>query len=177
MNALTSFIGTVWGKVSAGLLVVLALYAGFQAMQARHFKKLYVSEQTAHKLTVANYRAAAAKAQADATANAKRVLTEQQQITQEVSSDYQKQLADVRARADALRVRLASAGNPRGADAGRASQVPAPAGRPDAAPAQDRLPAEGWALEDRVIATEQALQLVALQDWVRKQAEVDSGGD
>ena len=174
---LIAFAGKHWKLILGGLVVAfLGLKLVFAQMEARHFRKLYAAEQQAHQATVANFRAASAKAQADATANAKRVLTDQQRITQEVSSDYQKQLADVRARADALRVQLYAKAHPGNPNPGRASEVSAAAGRPDGSAPQAGLPAQDWSLEDRVIATEQALQLAALQEWVRKQAGVDFQG-
>lgn len=137
-------------------------------------------ERTAHRITVANVRLAAAQAKIADAENAKRVIAEQSRITQEVSRDYQTRLAGVRARADALRLQLqrTTATDPRSsADPG----MPAPgatAGGPDGAAAQDRLPpAAGLIdLEDRLIATEQALQLEALQAWVRAQAAIDTNG-
>lgn len=161
------------GLALAGLSIALLLAKA----DARHWEKVANNTQAAFDKTVADYRLASEKAQRIAEANAKRVLTEQQAITQETSSAYQVQLADVRARADALRVQLAkAAANPRGAGTGGASALPATAGGPDAAAAQDGLPAQDWSLEDRVIATEQALQLAALQRWVREQAAVDFQG-
>ena len=134
------------------------------------------AEQAAHRQTVADYRTAAEKARGDDAANIVRVAAEQARITEETSRDYQNRLADARARADALRLQLAQTAADPGA--GRAAPVPAAgatAGRPDGAAAPARLPE--LTLAERLTATEQAIQLDALQSWVRAQADIDPGND
>lgn len=108
-------------------------------------------------------RAKTAKAQADDAAHAKAVETQQTQIGQESSRDYQAELARVRADY-AERLRRASAANSGGG--GKPSVPGASAGSSgsDAAAAQGGLPSP-----DALTATEQALQLQALQDWARKE--------
>ena len=163
------------------VLAIALLVGHFQLSAAKRSltdaNHALAAEKAAHAQTVANFRLATEQAQRAAEANAKRVLTEQQRISEGVSHDYQAQLVDVRARADALRVRLAkAAGDPGRAGAGDASEIPGAAGGPDDAAAKAGLPApgaEGWSLDDRVIATEQALQLEALQEWVRQQSQID----
>lgn len=87
------------------------------------------------------------------------------QITNEVSNAYQKRLAGLRARYDSLR---AAPENPAGCGAGTdLPSLPDPAGGPDAAAAPDRLPCP-----TALIATEQAMQLEALQAWLREQQAV-----
>jgi hypothetical protein len=104
-----------------------------------------------------------AKAQADDAAHAREVEGRQTTIGQESSHDYQAELARVRADyAERLR-RAASAAH---SGSGRNSPVSNPstgARRPDAAAAQAGLPSE-----DALTATEQALQLKAIQDWARR---------
>jgi hypothetical protein len=107
-------------------------------------------------------RTAAAKAE-DA-AHAREVESHQNTASQESSHDYQAELARVRADY-AERLRRAAA---RGTDQGSSgkppvSGAPANARGPDAATAQNGLPSE-----DALIATEQAIQLKAIQDWARK---------
>lgn len=163
------------------ILAIALIVAHFQLGAAKRSlgeaTRSLAAERAAHAQTVSNFRLASEQAQRAAEANAKRVLVDQQRITEGVSHDYQAQLADVRARADALRVRIAkAAADTGGAHAGGASAVPEAAGGPDGATAQEGLPAQGvdgWALEDRVTATEQALQLEALQRWVREQSGID----
>lgn len=137
-------------------------------------------ERTAHRITVANVRLAAAQAKIDDAENAKRVIAEQSRITQEVSRDYQTRLAGVRARADALRLQLlrTPSTDPDGAAEPRVPATGSTAGGPDGPAAQDRLPPPAGLmdLEDRLTATEQAIQLEALQAWVRAQAAIDTNG-
>lgn len=131
------------------------------------------AEKAAHKLTkaafeqqVSDYRTAYQTAVAEAQAAARKVEADQERITHEVSADYQSRLADVRARYQRLLAKTE-------ADSGRAGApdlpgVSASAGGPDAAAACAGLP-----LAARLVATEQAIQLDALQDWIRRQAGVE----
>jgi hypothetical protein len=105
-----------------------------------------------------------AKAQADDAAHAREVEGRQNTIGQESSRDYQAELARVRADyAERLR-RAASAANPGGRGNAPVSRPAASASGLDAAAAQGELPSE-----DALTATEQALQLGAIQDWARKE--------
>lgn len=150
--------------VAFAILVALLLFA---RADARHWHKVADAEKAAHAQTVANYRAAAVQAELDDKANVLRVKDEQAAITERVSHEYQNDLAAARARADALRLRLAAtAHSGRAADAGLPAAREA-AGRPDGAAAEN-----GFSVADRLIATEQAIQLAALQEWVRGQANV-----
>lgn len=130
------------------------------------------AEKAAHKLTraafeqqVSDYRAAYDKARADALTAARKVETEQERITHEVSADYQARLADVRARYSRL---LAEAN----ADSRDAEKTDLP-GVPDASSgANDPAAYCGFSLETRLVASEQAIQLQALQDWLRGQVGI-----
>jgi hypothetical protein len=109
-------------------------------------------------------RAKTAAAQAADAAHAREVETRQNIASQESSHDYQAELARVRADY-AERLRRAAT---RGTDQGSRGKPSVPgvatgAGGPVAAPSQNGLPSE-----DALIATEQALQLKAIQDWARK---------
>lgn len=154
------------GVVLLGLVVALLLTRG----TLDRTKATLAAERSAHTTTVANYRKAAAEAEASDKANAWRVATEQKDITDAVVEDYQGQLAAVRARYERL---LAQApANPGSGTGPAVPRVPAPAGGTDAAAAQAGLPAA-----DALIASEQALQLQALQSWARQQAAVDVNGE
>lgn len=124
------------------------------------------AELAAFQRTVADVRAKTAQALADVARNKARVEADQQKVTDDVSTDYQRQLAALRARYDGLRT--ASQAHPRSGGAASMPGVPGPAGGPDEGTGQDRLPAP-----DALIASEQALQLVALQDWLRAQQKVE----
>ncbi|AHE52652.1 hypothetical protein [Sphingomonas sanxanigenens] len=128
------------------------------------------AEKAAHTQTVVNYRRAAAEAEASDQANARRVETQQKEITDAVSTDYQSQLAAVRARYE--RLQSASRPDPGGRASPSVPGVPPTAGGSDAAAPQAGLPAA-----DALTATEQALQLQALQEWARRQAAVDVNGE
>lgn len=131
------------------------------------------AEQSAHLGTVNAFLAASEQAQKDAEANARRVLREQESITDEAVSRYRSDLAALRARFDRLRARDAAAIDPGRADAAGLPGLPDAAGRADAPAGEDRLPAAGaLSLDDALIASEQALQLQALIDWVNAQAAV-----
>jgi len=131
-----------------------------------------VAEQTAHAGTIANYRAAAEEARRADRANAQRVQARQAAINERTADDYEKRLADARAAAGRLR----SQAEPARGDSGRGGAAPMP-GLPaaaqgaDQAAGQDRLP-----LADRLIATEQAIQLDELIKWVERQHAVDPNG-
>jgi enoyl-CoA hydratase/carnithine racemase len=130
------------------------------------------AEQAAHLGTVNAFLAASEQAQKDAQDNAQRVAREQEIITDEIVSDYRSDLAALRSRFDRLR-----AGTPRtdpgGAHAAGVPGLPDAAGRVDAATGEDRLPAAGsLTLPDALIASEQALQLDALIDWIEAQSAV-----
>jgi hypothetical protein len=102
--------------------------------------------------------------------NINRVRDAQDAITKEIVDDYEVRIADARRRADALRLQLdgQTRANPGGG--GNASM---PAVR-DAAPRIDEAAGEGGlSVAERLIATETALRLIALQAWVEAQTGVD----
>lgn len=125
--------------------------------------------KTAHAQLQSDVRARTAEAKVVDAANVIRVERDQSSVTQETDRDYQTQLADLRARYDALRVRAGAAkANPGGGGTPPVSRVPGAAGSADGSASEDGLPPE-----DALIASEQALQLDALQKWVKGQADVE----
>jgi hypothetical protein len=162
----------------AGLAASLALgiLLLIQKAETRHWKQesrrleqLYRDEQSALAGTIANYRAAADAARAADKANAQRAAAEQRQINERTAHDYEARLAAARLSARRLRGETAAAAT----DPGHRRSAPVPgfpspaAGAAEAAP-QDRLPQS-----DALIATEQAIQLDELIEWIRAQAAVD----
>ena len=134
-----------------------------------HFEQLYTQEQAALAGTVANYRAAAAQAEAADKANAERVAAEQNAINERTSNDYEARLAAARSLAQRLREQsAAAAADRRGGGAAPMPGLSAAAGGPLEATGQDRLPQS-----DALTATEQAIRLDELIKWIRKQAAVD----
>lgn len=136
-----------------------------------HYSDLLAGERAAHGATVANYRAAAEQARRADASNAARVKAEQAAINERTANDYETRIAAARARADSLR-RQSRAGT--GAGGGGAAPVPglsaATEGTAQAA-GQDRL-----SQSERLIATEQAIQLDELVKWVKAQAAVPVNG-
>ena len=156
-------------SVSICLALLLVLQKGetrHWKKQSGHFEQLYRDEQSALAGTVANYRAAADAARAADRAAAERVAAEQRSINERTEHDYEARLAVARARADRLRLEAARAA----ADPGSRGKPPVPglsaaAGQSPQAAREDGLP-------DRLLATEQAIQLDELIKWVKAQAKV-----
>ena len=135
--------------------------------QSGRFEQLYRAEQAASPRTVANYRAAAETARAADRANAARVAAAQRDITERTTHEFETRLADARARAPRLRLATPAAadrGGGRSSACARPSRCPRRAAQ---AAGQNRFPHS-----DRLIATEQAIQLDELIKWVNAQAAV-----
>ena len=160
------------GLAAAAILAMLLIAAKIDARhwkkQSAQFEQLYRAETKAHAETIANFRLATEQARAADRANVARVEAAQSSISERITDDFEARLADARARAHRLR-----GPNPAGTDhrSGRGTPVPglpaAAAGAAETA-GQDRLPHP-----DRLLATEQAIQLDELIKWVRAQASVE----
>ena len=125
-----------------------------------------VAEEKAHQQSVANFRSATAEAQRQAQANVGRVKAEQAAINERTKNDYQARLADVDARYERVRLQLAARTDLRGSD-------PAPVSIASDATCRAYAATDCDTLLARLMAAEkQAVQLVALQDWVKRQAAV-----
>jgi hypothetical protein len=154
--------------VSIGLIALLMIAKAAETRRALKWEMRASEEAAAHAATVAGVRQASAEAKAADAANAIRVERSQSAVSQETDRDYQAQLADLRRRYDALRLRTGPAeADPRGGGGAAMPGIPFAAGGVDAAAAQNGLP-----LEDALIASEQALQLEALQNWVSGQVAI-----
>lgn len=176
--ALRSLNAQGWIGLIAVLLLGYALIG--QRGEARHWRKqsnryeqLYRGEHSAHARTVANYRAAAEQARAADKANADRVRREQAAINERTTDELETRLADARARAERLRRRAGTAS----ANPGSGGAAPVP-GIPGAAGSAGQAAGEaGLSDADRLIATEQSIQLDELIKWVKRQAAVDPNGE
>ncbi len=135
------------------------------------------AEQEAHALTRANYRAAAAVARNMAQARAQRVERAAAQINQEIDDAYSRRIAAARSRAaaadtinSAVRMRDAVAAGAAGGGAGGGGLpgVSDATRGVDAATCEAGLPG-ALSTADALIATEQAIQLDALIDWIEAQ--------
>lgn len=132
-------------------------------------------ERANHQLTKRNYALAQLAARRLEEQRLARVAAEQETITDDVAKDYRARLADARGAAERLRGQLARTGD--GAS-GSAAAIPmsgagGAAGGAAAPPGSDRLPFGADELAWRLKATEQAIQLDELINWVERQAAVD----
>ena len=162
------------GIAGLAVSICLALLLVLQKGETRHWKRqsgqfeqLYRGEQSALAGTIANFRAAAEVARAADRAAAERVAAEQRAINERTENAYEARLADARARADRLRIETRTAATDPGSRGSAAMPgLPAAPGQPSQAAGQGGLP-------DRLIATEQAIQLDELIKWVRQQHAID----
>jgi hypothetical protein len=162
------------GIAAALFLVTLFMV---KAGEARHWRKqsaryeqLYLAEQGARAQTIANYRAAAETARRQDLANAGRVAAEQLAISERTTHDLETRLADARLRAQRLQLGRGSAA----AAGGGGGAAAVPAARAAAGPAGGPAQEDRFSLADRLLATEQAIQLDELIKWVIGQAAIDS---
>lgn len=156
-----------WREIAIGsLLITLAAVCWYRGERIETLEAKLAAEQSRYEQQVSDYRAAYQTAVANAHAAARFVEVQQERITHEVSADYQSRLADVRARYQRLLTEAK-------ADSGGAGEADL-SGLSHASSGLDAGPAYcGLSLETRLVASEQALQLSALQAWVRGQAEVE----
>ncbi len=157
--------------IGCALLLALLIHDRNQwKAKTTHYAGQLAGERAAHAATVANYRAAAEQARAADAANIARVKAEQAAINERTTYDFESRIAAVRATAR-LRHTAGPPANPRGRRNSSMSAAAAAAqGAPQAA-GENRLPDS-----DALIATEQAIQLDALIQWMRDQAGVDVNG-
>jgi hypothetical protein len=168
--------GLVAGACLALLLIIQKVETRHWKVESAKLERNLEAEKTRLAATIANYRQASDTARAADRANAQRVASEQQAVNERTAHDFETRLAAARAAAAALqseRLRLdreAAANSSVGGDASL-SRLPAPARGPAHAASPDGLP-----LADRLLATEQAIQLDELIRWVRAQAAIDPNG-
>ena len=162
-------IGIAASLLLFGLFLVKAGDARHWRKQSDRFEQLYLAEQSARAQTIANYRAAAETARQADLAHAGRIAAEQRAISERTTHDLETRLADARARA--LRLQLATGAPATAGGGGRAAAVPVTGAA--AGPAGGPAAQDGFPLADRLIATEQAIQLDELIKWVNAQGDVD----
>ena len=168
------------GIAGVAVAICLSLLLVLQKAETRRWRErsaeheqLYRAEQTAFAATVANYRAAADAARAADKANAERAAAAQRAINERTAHDFEARLAAARAVAaklssGRLRREGESPADPSRGGGADMSGLPAPAPGIAQGAGHDRLPDP-----DRLIATEQAIQLDELIKWVRRQHSVD----
>jgi len=132
-----------------------------------------VAERNAHSGTIANYRTAAERARREDAEKLARVKASQAAINERTANDFKDRIAAARARAGELRgqAERSPADSRLGGEA-TVRALPAAAEGASQAAGENGLP-----VADRLLATEQAIQLDELIKWVRRQAEVDPNGD
>jgi hypothetical protein len=158
-----------------GCLALLALLVHDRnrwKARTAHYAEMLAAERGAHAATVAGYRAAAERARMQDAANAARVKAAQGAINHRSHHEYESRLAAARAAAERLRRTSAAAADPRRGGGPAVPGLPAAA-----AGAAQGAGEDGLSHSERLIATEQAIQLDELIKWTRRQAEVEVSGD
>ena len=156
--------------VALGCLMLLALLVQDRnrwKAKTAHYADLLAGERAARAGTLANVRAAVEQARQADRANAARVRRDQEDINDRSKDEFESRIAAARAAAERLRPRPAAAADPRHRRGAAVPALPAAAGGAAEGAGQDRLPDA-----DRLIATEQAIQLEALIEWTRRQHAV-----
>jgi hypothetical protein len=182
-GAFVSFLGKLSLRINwqGWLGLALGLALGFllvmQKGETRHwekeshrFEQLYRLEVAAHQADLVTYRDAVRRAEEADKANAQRVVAEQAAINSTRGSSYETRIAAARARARGL-PHGPSGDHQSGPGAAPVPGLPAAAGGAPEGADQDGLSAD-----DRLLATEQAIQLDELIKWVRQQHGVDING-
>lgn len=122
------------------------------------------SGKAAGEADLAHFRASVETAAAAAAVHTQQVIAAQQEVTQNVASDYEKKLAALRARPASVRVEYR-------ADGSTVAALPGASCSPDGRPA-DAVPAAVTKADfDQLYqaSAETTQQLVSLQAWVREQ--------
>lgn len=172
MNLLPSWTRFWWVVPMGGLLAWALILRGDLAGVRADLS----AEQFAHQRSAMNWQLATATALVADLDNRLRVERAQAEESRRIADDYEARISDARARAATGGMRQApTAADHSGGRIAPVSGVPDPARVVDAAAGQDRLsgaPALGAA--DALIATEQAIQLDELINWVAAQIAVAS---
>lgn len=161
------------GLGCALLLALLVQDRNRWKAKTSHYAELLAAERSAHAASTANYRAAAEIARRADKENAARVKSEQAAINQRSAHEFESRIAAARAAAERLHRNAKSApANPGPRGAAPLSALSATAG----SAAQASRP-DGLFRTERLIATEQAIQLDELITWVWQQGQVDVNQD
>lgn len=181
-----NFLKNGWRSIALALLAALAVqtaridgflwFDGYRQevktlrIDLEATRKLRMEERANHIATKANYRAAQLRAAQLEQARLRSVQRQQEEVSHDVMQNYQRDLAAARARYERLR---------RDPGQGGAGVAGAPGGErlpclsaPAAGPAQEACD-RGLSDAERLVATEQAIQLGSLIDWAEAQARID----
>jgi hypothetical protein len=141
--------------VSLGLIALLLIAKGAETRRALKWEMRAQEEISANAVTLARVKQASFAARAGDAATVIRVERDQNAYSQETDRDYQAQLAALRRRYDALRMRTdAAPAHPGGSGSTAMPDLPGAACSLDAAAAQAGLPPE-----DALIATSRRCSL------------------
>lgn len=158
-------------QIAAGLAlltIIIFLKLSLASEQVHSAKLASRLAETAHAFAAFRGEVASrtALARAQDEAKARRIERNQMSISQEALGAYQKEIADLRARADARRVQpdRSAALNIGGSGDTRLPGVSQPTPGIDGAAGED-----GLSESDQLIASEIAVRLLALQNWIRRQ--------
>lgn len=149
----------------------LPLIGGGLIADLDHMTALNASNVANHRQTKATYREAQADAVRREVFRLARVRAEHQRNNDHAKDDFNRRLADLRARYDSLRGQVGKAAG----SAGNSQSVPGlsdAARRTDAAPGADGLPSTEMTLAERYEASVIATQLDELISWVERQSQV-----
>jgi cysteinyl-tRNA synthetase len=152
------------------IIGALALLNVILWMRGNHYAKQRDHAVAGLKIAldgIENVRKASHEAEAAQKANLTRVAEQQKAISERVSHDFEARIATARALADRLRREHA--------DHSATSNAGMSATRED--PASVAQAASAFGLSERLIATEQAIQLDELITWVEAQQNVNTGGN
>ena len=180
MSPLAFLAANLWRAAFFAVLALLVLVGGFAAVQtlridggpffgrglladAADARRQAKAQFTAHVTTIRNYFAAQEAAAAADRARLARVSADQERISDDVSQDLARRVAELRARAGRMRSEAAAGAG------GAAGGQPVPGLSPAAGGAAAPAGGDGFSLERRLTASEQALQLDALIDWAERQ--------
>lgn len=152
-----------WRAVLAfAAIAILATLLAVRTGQRDGARAALERERADHALFIERARAEAERVRADFEARARRIEQQQTSINQEVSRDYQARIADLHRRYAEL---LRGEGGANPGRPGPAPHLPTP-GHP-AGGADGAAGDPGLSLAERLVATETAIRLEALQEWVR----------
>jgi hypothetical protein len=164
--------GIAAGVALSVLLLIQKGETSHWKKQSASFEQLYHSEQAAFATTITDTRAAADEAQAADRANAQRVAADQAAINQRTKDEFENRLAAARAAGQRLRLESEAAADPGARGSASMPSLSASAGGVAQAAVEDEL-----SVDEREVATEQAIQLDELIKWIRQQHAVDPNGE
>lgn len=143
------------------LLVLAAIVGG---LWGTGYYQGHKSGKASGEADLAAFRASVETAAAAAAVHTQQVIANQEKVSADISSDYEKKLAALRARPASVRVEYRANGS-------TIAALPSPACIPDGRPA-DAVPAAVTKADfDQLYqaSAETTQQLVSLQSWIREQ--------